>query len=114
VLTEDLHIVEPCGGYLCSPLALPFELCLRLEFFNAIAAKSSTPTSVFDLAQWDTARFFLHSMGAVNDHGVKFNESTVGSNPPSSANCSCAKLPVLSQTSRSQSRLAKSAMFCQS
>lgn len=79
VLTEDLHIVEPCGGYLSSPLALPFELCLRLEFFNASAPKGSTPTSVFDLAQWDTARFFLYPMGAVNDHGVRFNESTASS-----------------------------------
>ncbi len=79
VLTEDLHIVEPCGGYLSSPLALPFELCLRLEFFNASAPKASTPTSVFDLAQWNTARFFLYPMGAVNDHGVRFNESIASS-----------------------------------
>jgi hypothetical protein len=79
VLTEDLHIVEPCGGYLSSPLVLPFELCLRLEFFNAIAPEASTPTSVFDLAQWDTARFFLYPMGAVNDHGARFNELTASS-----------------------------------
>jgi hypothetical protein len=79
VLTEDLHIVEPCGGYLSSTLVLPFELCLRLEFFNALAPEASTPTSVFDLAQWDTARFFLYPMGAVTDHGVRFNESTASS-----------------------------------
>jgi hypothetical protein len=71
VLTEDLHTVKPCGGYLSSPLALPFELCLWLEFFNTIAPEASTPTSVFDLAQWDTARFFLYPMGAVNDHRVQ-------------------------------------------
>jgi hypothetical protein len=76
VLSEGLHIVEPCGGYLSSPLALPFELCLRLEFFNAIAQNSSTPSSVFDLAQWDTARFFLYPMGPTNDPGAKFDESS--------------------------------------
>jgi hypothetical protein len=74
-LSEDLHIVEPCGGYLSSPLPLSFELCLRLEFFNAIAPDSSTPTSVFDLAQWDTARFFLYPMGAMSEPVARFDES---------------------------------------
>jgi hypothetical protein len=75
VLTEDLHIVEPCGGYLSSPLAFPFELCLRLEFFNALSDESSTPTSVFDLAQWDTARFFLYPMAAMNGDVTRFDET---------------------------------------
>ena len=74
VLTEDAHRVEPCGGYLSSPVTFPFELCLRLEFFNAIAPHSSTPTSVFDLAQWDTARFFLYPMGATGNAVAPFDE----------------------------------------
>jgi hypothetical protein len=75
LLSEDLHIVEPCGGYLSSPLALPFELCLRLEFFSSVARDSLTPTSVFDVAQWDTARFFLYPMGALGDPGARFDDS---------------------------------------
>jgi hypothetical protein len=45
-------------------------LCLRLEFFNAGAARDAAPTSVFDLAQWNTARFLLSPMAATSGPDV--------------------------------------------
>lgn len=77
LLSQGLHVVEPCGDSLASPLVLPFKLCLRLEFFNANHQDASAPTSVFDLAQWDTARFFLYPMGTVVDPAASFDESAV-------------------------------------
>lgn len=77
-LTEGLHVVEPCGAYLASPLTLPFELCLRLEFFDAAAPAPSTPTSVFDLAQWDSGRFFLYPMGELHEPLARFDEAAAG------------------------------------